>query len=267
MSCNPYSNKWLAVSAGVVMFSLSLSVEASTMNYVSNGSFEGQIGVLPSGWSLGGAIYDGYPPVTIPYNAPGVNYPFGAQGEAVPTDNAISLSPDATGAQGVYFVTDEAKNLSLYQYVTLTPGSYDIGFDSYDTFNGNAQPHDATLTASIAGTQVANFSLSSVGPGSWSTHEGVALIETAGQYLVSFTFNTPDTPDNPLPNNPGDIYDAKDVVIDRAYVIAYPNGGGIAIPPVLTGPTTVSEPASLTLLAGAISGLITRRHRRRGRPR
>jgi hypothetical protein len=112
-------------------------------------------------------------------------FPFGAQGEVVPTDNAISLSPDAAGSNGVYFVSDEAKNLSLFQVVRLTPGSYEIGFDSYDTFNGSDQPHDATLTANIAGVELANFDLASVAPGVWNSHSGVAKISTAGDYLVS----------------------------------------------------------------------------------
>jgi hypothetical protein len=73
--------------------------------------------------------------------------------------------------------------------VHLTPGSYEIGFDSYDTFNGSVQPHDASLTANIAGVELANFDLASVAPGVWSAYSGVAKISTAGDYLVSFTFS------------------------------------------------------------------------------
>jgi hypothetical protein len=77
---------------------------------------------------------------------------------------------------------------------------------------------------------LANFDVASVAPGVWTSYSGVAKITTAGDYLVSFTFNTPDTPANPDPANPGGKYNAKDVVIDRAYVIGDANGGGVPIP-------------------------------------
>jgi hypothetical protein len=202
---------------------------ASAANLVVNGSFEGATGVPPTGWSLGGIVSDGADPVAIQYNQSS-NYPTGAQGEKVPTDNAASLSPDPAGLNGVYFVSDEAKNLSLFQVVHLTPGSYEIGFDSYDTFNGALQKRDATLTANIAGVELANFDLASVNPGIWNSFSGVAKISTAGDYIVSFTFNTPDTPANPDPANPNGEFNAKDVVIDRAYVISDAAGGGVSIP-------------------------------------
>jgi hypothetical protein len=226
------------------------SASAAT-NLVANGSFEGATGVLPAGWSLGGTVGDHAPPVAIQYNQMS-NYPFGAQDESVPTDDAVSLSPDAAGSNGVYFVTDEAKNLSLFQMVHLTPGSYEIGFDSYDTFNGNMQKHDATLTAEIAGVELANFDLASVAPGVWDSHSGVAKITIAGNYLVSFIFNTPDTPVDPDPTNPGGEFNAKDVVIDRAYVIGDAAGGGVTIPgaPVPEASTWVMMISGFGLVAG-----------------
>jgi hypothetical protein len=211
-----------------VAVTICLASPATAANLVLNGSFEGPNGVAPSNWTIGGTATDDYLPVTIQYNQAS-NYPTGAQGESVPIDNAASLSPDLPGQNGVYFVSDEAKVLSLYQYVHLLPGSYDIGFDSYDTFNGDSQPHDANLTANIAGVQLVNFNLSSVSPGVWSSHSGEANILTAGDYLVSFTFNTPDTPANPDPSNPGGEYNAKDVVIDRAYIISDAAGGGTPV--------------------------------------
>jgi len=229
---------------------------AGPVNLVVNGSFEGATGVTPAGWTVGGSAFDHYLPVAIAYNQTG-SYPFGAQGESVPTDNASSLSPDAAGSNGVYFVSDEAKNLSLYQYVYLTPGSYDIGFDSYDTYNGSVQPNEATLTAEIAGVQLANFSASSVSPGSWSSHAGEAQIQTAGEYLVSFVFNTPDTPANPDPSNPNGEYDAKDIVIDRAYIFSASNGGGTPIP------SAVPEPASVALIAAGLAGMAALRRCRK----
>lgn len=257
--------KWIHHTLGPVLVAATVSVghpaAATSINLVTNGSFEGPTGGTPSGWTLTGTATDNYPPVTIPYNSPGTRYPVGAQGESIPVDNASSLSPDAAGSNGVYFVSDEAKNLGLTQSIYLTPGSYDIGFDSYDTFNGNQQPHDAVLTANIAGVQLASFALSSVTPGSWSSHAGEASITVAGTYLVSFVFNTPDTPNNPDPNNALGQYNAKDVVIDRAYVVGASDGGGTPIgsAPV---PTGVPEPASLLSLGSCLALLLTRRRAR-----
>jgi PEP-CTERM motif len=235
---------------------LVMAGSAPAANLVVNGSFEGATGAPPTGWSLGGIVSDHADPVAIQYGQMS-EYPFGAQGESVPTDNAISLSPDAAGLNGVYFVSDEAKNLSLFQIVHLTPGSYEIGFDSYDTFNGAMQPHDATLTANIAGVELADFDLASVDPGVWESHSGVAKVTTAGDYLVSFTFNTPDTPADPDPANPGGEFNAKDVVIDRAYVISDAAGGGVSIPGA-----AVPEPSTWVLMISGF-GLVGYLMRRR----
>ena len=215
-------------------FAMTGVAAAASTNLVQNGSFEGADGL--SDWSIGGTAGDGYVPVAIGYNQSS-EYPTGAQGEAVPTDDAMSASPDGPGLQGAYFVSDQATDLSLYQYVYLTPGSYDIGFDTYDTYNGFDQPGDATLTAEIAGVQLASYQLSSVQPGIWSTHSGEADILTAGDYLVTFTFNTPGSPEN-----------AKDVVIDQAYVLASPTGGGV--------PISAAPEASVWALMVAGVGLI-----------
>ncbi len=246
----------VALMAGVAVIVATKLAIATPINLVANGSFEGATGGTPTSWSVGGTAADGLLPATIAYNQ-NASYPFGAQGEAVPTDNAASASPDGAGLNGVYFVSDEATNLSLYQSVFLMPGSYNIGFDSYDTFNGSVQPHDSVLTANIAGVQLASFDLSSVTPGLWSTHTGEALIQTAGTYLVSFAFTNPDYPSNPSTSgNPTSKYNAKDVVIDQAYVISAAGNGGTLIPPI-----AVPEPASYVLLGICLAGMVaTRRH-------
>jgi hypothetical protein len=103
-------NKSMIACAFVGALGFANTAPAAT-NLVGNGSFEGPTGGTPAGWSIGGVAVDGANPVAIRYNQKS-NYPTGAQGEAAPTDNAPSLSPDPAGQNG--FVSDEAKNLSLY---------------------------------------------------------------------------------------------------------------------------------------------------------
>ena len=232
----------LTLVATVTVWSVS-TVAAAASNLVSNGSFEGTNGL--AGWRIGGTAADGYLPVAIQYDQAS-RYPTGAQGESVPIDNAASAGPDSAGSKGVYFVSDSATNLSVYQDVYLTPGSYEIGFDSYATYNGFVQLQDANFSASIAGVRLANFEVSTVAPGIWATHAGVALVTTAGDYLVSFEFNTSGG-------------NAKDIVIDRAYVVSDSNGGGIPIAPV-------PEPSTCALMLGGLAVLpLVRAQRRRPR--
>ncbi len=241
-------------STAILLVGLTAASPSLAQNLVSNGSFENGL----TGFTVGGTARDGYVPVAIAYNQAS-GYPSGAQGEVVPADNAVSKSPDTAGGHGVYFVSDEATNLSLSQSIYLTPGSYDIGFDSYDTYNGSMQPHDAQFTATIAGVQLANFFASSVSPGIWTSHTGVASIVTAGNFLVSFVFNTPFAPPNADPTNPGGEYNAKDIIIDRTFVTTDANGGGTTIPIA-----AVPEPATWAMMMVGLGfvGMALRRRRR-----
>ena len=249
--------KWTMASLAF-MLSAGLATQAPARNLVVNGSFEPQTpgGSGLAGWSIGCKSTDTpmpLPPVAIAYGQ-NSRYPTGAQGEAVPVDNATSADPDAAGDYGVYFVADHADNLSVYQEVYLNPGSYDIGFDSYDTYNGAQEPYDANLKAQIAGVTLADFNLSTVQPGSWSTHTGEAKVTVAGEYAVAFVFNTA-------------IFPAKDVVIDRVYVVPDSNGAGDLVPPRFF-PFGVPEPASWALMIMGLGfvGQALRRARRRAAP-
>jgi len=228
-----------SVAVGLIVELAAAGVASASTNLIQNGSFEtagdgtftSSTGV--SDWTLSGTVGDLYYPVDIQYNQAS-GYPTGAQGESVPVDDAASLSPDGPGSHGVYFVSDQASNVAINQTVYLTPGSYDIGFDSYFTYNGFDQPGDATLVANIAGVELANIDFDSIEPGVWTTHSGEADILTAGNYQVSFVFNTPNAPEN-----------AKDVVIDQAYIIGSATGGGTPI-------SGAPEPGTWALMLGGI---------------
>ena len=195
--------------------SVSFASPVLAQNAVNNGSFEGPTGAPPVGWTVSGTASDGYLPVAIAYGQAS-GYPNGAQGEVVPQDNAPSKSPDPAGQNAVYLVSDAAVNLTLSQKVYLNAGSHEIGFDSYDTFNGAQQKYDAELTATIAGVKLADFFASTVQPGIWTTHAGEAYVSQAGYYDVDFVFNA-------------DTFPAKDILIDRVYVINVVGDGGTPI--------------------------------------
>ena len=228
------------IKAGAVAIAIvSVSHPAMAANILKNGSFEEGL----ADWTIGGVTNDGYLPAAIYYNST-ASYPDGAQGEAIPPDSATSLSPDAAGDRAAYFVTDDAINQSLNQTVYLTAGSYSIGFDTYAPFNGYNEPNDATFTGEIAGVKLANFSVSSVSPQEWTNYSGTALIKTAGYYEASFVFNPT-------------MFPAKDVVVDKAYIVGIAGGGGTPISAVPELETWAMMIAGF----GAIGGVMRRAYR------
>jgi hypothetical protein len=196
-------------------------------NLVSNGSFESGL----AGWTIGGTDGQGFPPVAIFYNNSSA-YPIGAFGEAVPPDNSVSLSPDAVGDRAAYFVTDLANAQSLSQTIFLNPGRYEFGFSAYAPQNGFNNAGDARFQATILGTTVANYLVSTGPVTTWQAFTGQTTIQTAGLYTVNFQFDT-------------NLAPSKDVVIDRVYVAAVP------------------EPASWAMLIAGFGlvGLMRRRGR------
>lgn len=199
---------------GVAAFAAGLAVagQATAANLLTNGSFEtGDF----SGWSYAGVTPNGTPAVVIPYGS-NAGYPDGAFGEPIPPDNSASGSPDEVGDYAAYFVADAA-NESLSQTVFLDVGLYTIGFSVYVPFNGFNNSGDASFTGTVAGVNLANFTVDGSTPGTWVHYAGVANIAVAGNYVTSFTYNS-----GPAP--------AGDFVVDRAYIVAGDVTGGVPEP-------------------------------------
>ncbi len=180
-------------------------------NILVNGSFENGANGL-SNWTLGGSIAGdpGFPATAIFYGNSGA-YPNGAFGQAVPVDNAVSNSPDAAGKRGVYFVSDKSKPETLTQSIFLAAGRYEFGFSAYAPQNGLNNPGPATFVASLNGALLPNpvLNIGSMTPTTWTPFSRQVVITTAGSYDFKFEFNTNQKP-------------SKDIVVDRAYVMAVP---------------------------------------------
>ena len=185
---------------------------SAAVNLLTNGSFEtGDF----SGWTYVGVTPSGFPAAVIQYNAAAA-YPTGAFGEAVPPDDTASPSPDPVGTRAAYFVADGATE-TLSQSVFLDVGQYTIGFSAYVPLNGFTNRGNATFTGSVAGVNLANFTVDGSTPQDWVHFAGVANVAVAGFYNTSFVYQSATGA-------------AGDVVIDRAYIVAGDVTGGIPEP-------------------------------------
>lgn len=188
------------------------SQAGAAVNLLTNGSFEtGDF----TGWSYAGVTPTGFPAVVLNYNS-ATSYPTGAFGEAIPPDDTVSPSPDAVGEHAAYFVADGATE-TLSQSVFLDVGQYTIGFSVYVPLNGFNNPGNATFSGAVAGVNLANFTVDASTPQTWMHFAGVANIAVAGFYDTSFIYNSAAGP-------------AGDFVVDRAYIVAGDQTGGVPEP-------------------------------------
>ena len=223
------------------------SPPAAATNRLKHGSFEAGAsgaGAVPF-WTKSNTPTDA-PASVIDYNTAQA-YPLGAFGEVVTPDNSVSLSPDAVGDKGAYFVGDLSNNETWSQLTYLSVGNYRIGFSYYLTANGLANTNNSSLKGTIIGTPVAMTSVTNASQGqTWFNVSGVAQITQTGHYLTSLVFNS-----NGIP--------AKDIVIDRVYALSTVDAPDVIIPPT---PSMVPEPASWAMLISGF-GLVGAAARRR----
>jgi hypothetical protein len=91
----------------------------------------------------------------------------------------------------------------------LNPGSYVFGFSLYAPANGLKNAGDARFQARLGSTTTANFLVSSMTAKTWKLYQQNVVITAAGQYALTFQFDTNKHP-------------SKDIVVDRVYVMAAP---------------------------------------------
>ncbi len=203
---------------------------AAPVNLLRNGSFENGLADWTSANS--GARVIAYGSTDARRNA---------FGEAVRTDGLGGAGPDAAGGSAAYFSDDRAVDATLSQVLALSAGTYRFGFDAYAPANGMGNPVDAAFRLGLAGVRLGAVNVSSMPTATWTQYAGTVNIASAGNYSLDFVFNAA-----------GGGF-AKDVAIDRVYVIA------------AAGPaSSVPEPASLALVLLGIAGVFAF-HRRGSR--
>jgi hypothetical protein len=154
-----------------------LSSGAAKAAIVTNGDFEtGNI----SGWSVNAGPDLANAPIVIGYNNTN-GFPNGAYGESIPTPiNGLT--------SGAYFTADAAAQ-SISQFLTLTANTtYTLSFNVYAPQNGQNNPFDASLFASLNGTTISSvFSAKSLTSG-WLNYSTTFTPTSAASYDFALNF-------------------------------------------------------------------------------
>ena len=208
----------LALVGAAFALGLAATPATAATNLLINGSFENGF----TGWTTNlGPAPQGTAPVVINYNQAS-DYPTGAFGEAINTNNVASASPDAVGTKLAYFSSDTANPHTLSQLVNLIAGvTYSIGFDYYAPLNGINNPFDATLGFTLGGVPIGASLLAGTPAGTpgqtWLNFSTSFVAQSSGPQSLAFQFN-------------GGGVTAADFGIDRVYLTtAVPEPGTWAL--------------------------------------
>lgn len=189
-----------------------LPMVASAANLLSNPSFEaGALGTVIPSWTAFQVVPNIFPPSVVASNGAAFA-PFGTVVNPN-TQTGVGNSPDPVGMQALYFVDDQFPATVFQTLPFVAPGQYFVGFDYFIPTNGLVNPADATLSVCFS-TCFSNITVdgSSVG-GVWQTVNAIVDITSPGAFTFSFAYS----PEGVV----GQVF-AKDIVVDRAFVVAVP---------------------------------------------
>jgi hypothetical protein len=182
----------LRILAAGLIAGLAISTSASAA-IVNNGSFEiGANGL--DGWSYSGPGTGTTPGIGVTVITTGVPNSTG-YGDFV---------SNYDGTRAAFFVDDNAVQ-SLSQGIELNPGTYTLSFALWATQSGANNPFSFSLGSTYSGS----LNNTQVPVNQWTDYSYTFNVLNAGEYNLSFNFNSGFTP-------------AKDVLLDAVNITAVP---------------------------------------------
>jgi hypothetical protein len=202
----------------LISAALALPLMASATNLLSNGSFEaGSLGTTIPSWTSFQVLPNSFPPAVVASN--GVAFPPFGTTVGPNTLSGVGNSPDPVGGQALYFVDDE-KPATVFQTLPfVAPGTYFVGFDYFVPVNSLVNPADATLNVCFGPCFSAITIDNTTTGGVWKNFSTTVTVG-AGATTFSFAY---------IPQGVTQSVFAKDIVVDRAYVVAVPEPESYAL--------------------------------------